>query len=46
MLVWIQHISKAKLAEIADTHGVQNPVQMIAFMLYHACMKTVYRAVY
>lgn len=34
-----QHISKPKQTKILDPHRIQNPLQVIAFMLHHAGMK-------
>ena len=35
-----QHIRKPKQTKILNPHRIQNPLQMIAFMLHHARMKT------
>src|SRR5262245_61143297 len=44
-LIREQDIVKAEVAQVADTHWIQDAVQMIAFVLHHARVKAAHRAV-
>src|SRR3546814_919294 len=41
-----KHIGKTEARQVFNTHGIENAIEVITFVLYHACMEIIDGAVY